>query len=161
MSITTYIQRKFNMAIFKYISRFEDLLEQELKLKNVWTSPNWTAKNFPEKWQTILYSMGCKEDTAIFSVNRTIGNEKYDIVVFSPPKGYDSFTGYFSSREHTWCRHYNRSDYKTDEDFCKDLDKSYQELQNLFTFLKMFEKQLDEMDRVISIQSDQNKELLP
>ena len=28
MSIAIYIQRKFNMAIFKYISRFEDLLEQ-------------------------------------------------------------------------------------------------------------------------------------
>ena len=69
MSIVTYIQRKFNMAIFKYISRFEDLLEQELKYKNVWTNPNWTVKNFPDKWQTILYSMGCKEETSIFSIN--------------------------------------------------------------------------------------------
>lgn len=161
MSIVTYIQRKFNMAIFKYISRFEDLLEQELKYKNVWTNPNWTVKNFPDKWQTILYSMGCKEETSIFSINRTIHGEQYDIVVFCPPKGYNSFTGYFLSRDITWCRHYRRSDYKTDEAFCEDLDKSYQELQNLFTFLKMFEKQLDEMDRVLSIQSDQNKELLP
>ena len=149
------------MGLFKYLGKFEDLFSQEINCNNIYTNCVYQRQHFPKKWQGILASMGVEENTPIFSVNHTIKEKRYDVVTFCPPKGSDSYADYFFKKGSIWTRNLNRADYKNDEEFCKELDQAYQELQNLFSFLKLFEKQMDEMNRLIKIQSEQNKEIKP
>lgn len=159
MTFKETIQRKFHMGLFRYLGKFEDLFKQEINCDNVYTNCVYLRKHFPDKWNAILESMGVKEDTPIFSVNHTIRDKRYDVVTFCPPNGSNSYVDYFYKKGTLWTRNINRADFKSDKEFCKELDVAYQELQNLFSFLKLFEKQMDEMDRLIKIQSEQNKEI--
>ena len=148
------------MGLYKYLAKFEELMLEEINCQNLYISGQWTIDTFPKKWQGILMSMGCDKETPILAFNKTFDGKKYyDIVCFCPPKGTNSFTEYFYQKGSLWSRKISRRDYKTDAEFCKELDIAYQELQNLFTFLKLFEKQMDEMDKLIDIQSDDNKEI--
>lgn len=161
MNIKETIQRKFHMGLFRYLGKFEDLFEQEINCDNIYTNCMYSKDLFPDKWKGILESMGIKENTPIFSVNHICNGKRYDVVTLCPPKGSNSYVDYFYKKGTIWTRNINREDYKNDKEFCKDLDIAYQELQNLFSFLKLFEKQMDEMNRLIKIQSDENKEIKP
>ena len=161
MNIKETIQRKLHMGLFSYLGKFEDLFKQEINCDNIYTNCIYQREHFPDKWQGILESMGVKKDTPIFSVGHVINDKRYDVVTFCPPEGSNSYVDYFYKKGSIWTRNICRADYKNDTEFCKELDVAYQELQNLFTFLKLFEKQMEEMNRLIKIQSDENKEIKP
>ena len=161
MNLIETIQRKLHMGLFRYLGKFEELFKQEINCDNIYTNCIYLKHHFPDKWQGILESMGVKNDTPIFSVNYTINGKRYDVVTFCPPKNSSSYVDYFYKKDSIWTRNLCRADFKNDKEFCKKLDLAYQELQNLFSFLKLFEKQMEEMNRLIKIQSDENKEIKP
>ena len=154
MSLKTAIQRTFKMGMFKYLGKFEELFEQYVNCHNLYTDPIYKICVFSEKQQSILKCMGCNDNTPIFSVGGMLNNTKYDIITISPPKGSDSYADYFFNKQNIWFRHLNRSDYKTEKDFIEDLNISYQNLQNLFSFLNLFEKQMEELNKLQNIQKD-------
>lgn len=149
------------MGLFRYLGKFEDLFKQEINCDNIYVDCIYQREHFPDKWQCILESMGVNEDTPIFSVGHVINGKRYDVVALCPPKDSNFYGDYFYKKGTIWTRNLCRADFKNDEEFCKELDLVYQELQNLFSFLKLFEKQMDEMNRLIKIQSDDNKEIKP
>ena len=154
MILKTAIQRTFKMGMFKYLSKFEDLFEQYIGCHNPHINPKYDISVFSQKQQAILKSMGCDEKTPIFSVGGFFGDTQYDIISISPPKGSDNYTDYFYNKEGIWCYHFNRADYKSEKEFEKAINNCYQELQNLFTFLNLFEKQMDELNKLQNIQKD-------
>lgn len=149
------------MGLFRYLAKFEELFKQEIYCDNIYANCIYLKEHFPDKWKCILESMGVKEDTPIFSVNHIVNGKRYDVVTLCPPNGSNFFGDYFYNKDSIWTRKINRADYKNDKEFCKELDFAYQDLQNLFTFLKLFEKQMEEMNKLIEIQSDENKEIKP
>lgn len=161
MNIKEIIQRKLHMGLFRYLGKFEELFEQEIYCDNIYANCIYLKEHFPDKWKGILESMGVKEDTPIFSVNHIVNGKLYDVVTLCPPIGSNFYGDYFYNKDCIYIRKIKRADYKNDKEFCKELDFAYQDLQNLFTFLKLFEKQMKEMNKLIEIQSDENKEIKP
>ena len=87
--------------------------------------------------------MGVKKETPIFAVNYNVNGKLYDVVTFCPPINSNSYVDYFYKKDSICTRNLCRVDFRNDKEFCKELDVAYQELQNLFTFLKLFEKQME------------------